>query len=475
MRERETWPAFLMAMTSGCLAYWLLASGIADSRWWWQTLALRDWQQVPCRIEEHWIEGASQRADHSFKQHLRYTYSWQSRSFQGDRFSFSEVPTIEASVREAVVKYPSELDATCWINPQDPRQAVLIALTIPDFFRVTQLFLCVLLGLLTAVIALCASVGVISSLMLQPQRNAEVPGLPPPLPRWSPLPRIRGRRLIVADSKPWFYGVGRWFGAVVNGKVRPPTCKVWCHTTPPRTGEAITVSWDCRSHILAQWVVRLVAREEVRLTQVTDHVLHMHQLVAMTLGHDQSGQVTMTLPITQPPAWQGNHYQISWAVEVEAQNPSGPLPYGFRQWRFPILIESPPRLHMTSAALPTERNSPVANCLTLALPIAEVKPGEAIPGTLTWKLDSAPRFLELRLIRCCSGVAGAEERLAAACRLERPAAEGRSGFQLQHPGAPLSWQGALMATSWRIDAAAEGQVFATMDLTVVAAPMSHSP
>ena len=473
-----------MAMASGCLAYWLLASGIADGRWWWQTRALRDWQQVPCRIEEHWIEGASQRADLSFKQHLRYTFSWQSRSFQGDRFSFSEVPTIESSDREAVVKYPSELDATCWINPQDPRQAVLIAPTVPDSFRVTQLFLCVLLGLLTAVIALCASVGVISSLMLQPQRNAEIPGLPPPLPRWSPLPRKRGRRLIDADSKPWSYSVGRWFGAVVNGKVRPPTCKVWCHTTPPRTGEAITVSWDCRSHTRAQWVVRLVAREEVRLTQVTDHVLHMHQLVAMTLGHGQSGRETVTLPITQPPAWQGNHDQISWAIEVEAQNPSGPLPSGpcpsgpcssgISQWRFPILIESPPRLHMTSAALPAERNSPVANSLTMALPIAEVKPGEAIAGTLTWKRDRAPRFLELRLICCCSGVAGTEERLAAACRLERPTAEGRSGFQLQHPGAPLSWQGTLMATSWRIDAVADEQVFAAMDLTVVASQIPYS-
>jgi len=145
-----------------------------------------------------------------------------------------------------------------------------------------------------------------------------------------------------------------------------------------------------------------VAREEVRPERALAHELHIHPLVTLPLGHEPSGQAlrgqaTVDLPIDQPPAWQGVRHQISWAIEAESQTPSGPC-----LWRFPLLIASPPRLHITPTSCPAEVNLAAATSLTLVIPIADVMPGESIAGTITWKLNRAPRFLELRLIcgRC---------------------------------------------------------------------------
>lgn len=224
------------------------------------------------------------------------------------------------------------------------------------------------------------------------------------------------------------------------------------------------MSWDCRSPSADGVTVRLAAREEVRPAGSEAGDLHIHSLFILQISHDLRGRATVDLPLTIPPAWHGERHQVSWAIEVET-HASGIA----RLSRFPIAVASPPRLHVTSTSCPADSNLAAATSLALAIPIADVAPGEAIAGVITWKLTRVPRYLELRLICRCTGVAGTEERVAASCRLEQPAAQGRSGFQLQHPGAPVSWEGALMTCSWHIEAVADEKVFAVMGLTVVAA------
>ena len=117
--------------------------------------------------------------------------------------------------------------------------------------------------------------------------------------------------------------------------------------------------------------------------------------------------------ITLPPAWQGERHQVSWAIEVETHT-SGID----RLSHFPIPVASPPRLHVTPTLCFADSTLAAANSLAFAIPIADVAPGEAIAGVVTWKLTRLPRHLELRLICRCCGVVGLEERVAASCRLE---------------------------------------------------------
>lgn len=83
------------------------------------------------------------------------------------------------------------------------------------------------------------------------------------------------------------------------------------------------------------------------------------------------------------------------------------------------------------------------------------RPGEAIEGTVSWRLDEAPRSVELRLFWYTEGKGDRDLEIVTTVPFEAPGAEDRRAFRLPAPAEPWSFSGKLISLTWALEAVAE--------------------
>ena len=83
------------------------------------------------------------------------------------------------------------------------------------------------------------------------------------------------------------------------------------------------------------------------------------------------------------------------------------------------------------------------------------RPGETIEGTVSWRLDEAPRSVELRLFWYTEGKGDRDLEIVTTFPFEAPGAEDRRGFRLEAPAEPWSFSGKLISLTWALEAVAE--------------------
>jgi hypothetical protein len=122
MRRARSMPvAMVVALAFGVCS--LIAAGPFGYVCWFEWIELRSWIATPCRIMSSDVPGAPKKPALNA---ITYLYSFDGRGYQSSRYYFGVPPSADT-----VRAHPPGEQTTCYVNPADPAEAVLIN-TIPN-------------------------------------------------------------------------------------------------------------------------------------------------------------------------------------------------------------------------------------------------------------------------------------------------------------------------------------------------------
>lgn len=91
--------------------------------------AARSWQQIPCTIQESRLGRATgpKRDGRESRIEVTYTYSLRGREYSSSRYDLlgAYTTTDQREKREILARYPKGTRTLCWVNPENPQEAVL--------------------------------------------------------------------------------------------------------------------------------------------------------------------------------------------------------------------------------------------------------------------------------------------------------------------------------------------------------------
>ncbi len=86
----------------------------------------KDWIAVPCTIERSGIESHSDDDGTTYSLDMRYRYEYGGRTYRSDRYWFTTGSSSNYNARRAIVNaHPKGKQTTCYIDPDNPGQAVI--------------------------------------------------------------------------------------------------------------------------------------------------------------------------------------------------------------------------------------------------------------------------------------------------------------------------------------------------------------
>ncbi|HKV12026.1 MAG TPA: DUF3592 domain-containing protein [Thermoanaerobaculia bacterium] len=89
-------------------------------------LAARSWQETPAVIEASQVLESSDSDGTTYKVDVHFTYTFEGREYQSNRYNFLDAYSSGRSGKEEIVAYYSPgLRTVCWVNPENPSEAVL--------------------------------------------------------------------------------------------------------------------------------------------------------------------------------------------------------------------------------------------------------------------------------------------------------------------------------------------------------------
>ncbi len=99
-------------------------------------IAARSWVETPCTVLSAQVKSHSDSDGTTYRVDISYRYEFNSKTFTSDRYGFMGGSSSGRSGKQAVVdKYRKAKNPICFVNPDDPEQAVLVR-----GFRLTMLF-----------------------------------------------------------------------------------------------------------------------------------------------------------------------------------------------------------------------------------------------------------------------------------------------------------------------------------------------
>jgi len=99
-------------------------AGVLPILQWYQS---GNWQSTPCTILVSEISVSSDDGSSVYKPKVLYSYSWKGEPYQGTRFAWDESSYgSRASIENWMKPYPVGKQTTCFVNPDAPRDAVLV-------------------------------------------------------------------------------------------------------------------------------------------------------------------------------------------------------------------------------------------------------------------------------------------------------------------------------------------------------------
>jgi len=91
-----------------------------------KSLDSNEWLQVSCVIDSSEVGSHRDSDGTSYSVDICFSYSARGISYQSDSYDFAAVSSSGRSAKAAIVaRYPVGSQQDCWVNPQDPSQAVL--------------------------------------------------------------------------------------------------------------------------------------------------------------------------------------------------------------------------------------------------------------------------------------------------------------------------------------------------------------
>jgi hypothetical protein len=89
-------------------------------------LDARDWQSVPCRILRSEVRSHDSDDGTTYSVHILYEYNVDGKTYRTDRYSFMGGSSSGYKGKRLIVdRYPKGSQASCWVDPTQPTEAVL--------------------------------------------------------------------------------------------------------------------------------------------------------------------------------------------------------------------------------------------------------------------------------------------------------------------------------------------------------------
>ncbi|MET3872516.1 hypothetical protein J3R74_002386 [Puniceicoccus vermicola] len=86
----------------------------------------QDWPEVPCTITESYVESHSSSDGTTYSIEIRFNYEWKGKDYYGENYTFGNTSSSGRPSKKAVVRrYPEGSQSTCFVNPDDPYEAVI--------------------------------------------------------------------------------------------------------------------------------------------------------------------------------------------------------------------------------------------------------------------------------------------------------------------------------------------------------------
>ena len=112
---------FLPFLAAGCAVAWFVGLGP-----YLKSQAAADWIPTPCEIVHSEVTSSTSDGSTSYGIDIHFRYEHQGRRYISDSYDFTDVSTSGRDAKAQVVAaHPVGSEATCWVNPEDPAEAVI--------------------------------------------------------------------------------------------------------------------------------------------------------------------------------------------------------------------------------------------------------------------------------------------------------------------------------------------------------------
>jgi len=91
-----------------------------------KSLGSKDWVEISCVIDSSEVESHSSSDGTTYSVEISFHYTVGSQTYQSDTYNFSNASSSgRGGKAEVVARYPVGTEHSCWVNPEDPTEAVL--------------------------------------------------------------------------------------------------------------------------------------------------------------------------------------------------------------------------------------------------------------------------------------------------------------------------------------------------------------
>ena len=467
--------------------------------------AAQTWPAVECvvvssRVDHH----RSGKGGTTYSANILYAYRIQNHEFTSNQYDFMGGSSSGYDGKAAIVqRYPPGRKAICYVNPQDPTDAVLERGFVPSMW----------FGLIPLVFVLVGAMGMICGIR-SARRAAAGPapaavgtaGFAPTATPWSgttgngpvqlkptasPALKLIGAIAIGLfwngivsvfvwqAVQSWHRGRTEWgltiflipfvlvglglvglvgyqFLALFNPRVR---LTVSAESVTP--GGALELDWVVtgRTSVLQRLSINLEGREEATFRRGTSSYTDKRVFATIPVAESTyaqemiSGRARVMVPPGAMHTFKAANNKILWALQVRGDIPRWPDV----KEQYEITVRPAPATIVSDGDAspggtgPAPLASSDAVRLELSRPRAGYRPGEEIAGVATWNLDRAPRTAEARLFWYTRGKGTVDAGVVETVRFDQAGPSDRREFRFHLPEAPHSFSGQLVSLLWAVE------------------------
>jgi hypothetical protein len=483
---------------------------------WLRLIEARSWDETSCTVISSTVRSHDSDDGTTYSIDILYEYEYDRQTWKSNQYSFVSWSSSGYDGKAEVVdEYPPGTRTVCFVDPDDPSQAVLDR----DFGwgYLVGLFPLIFVGAGLLVMrvgsAALAKKRKAISLSSEPAAVAEI--LPAAIPSSGPTvlkPTVSGWAKVIgmavvaafwngivsifvfqliesfrSGSPEWFLavfllpfvGIGLFMIGMIGYfalQSTNPRPRLVVSNRSPRLGDRVQVDWQFSGSVkrLTDLKIVMEGREEATYRRGTDtrtdkEVFAQLQIASTGDQHQmQRGTSLVVVPEDTMHSVSTDNNKIVWEIKV-----AGDIP------RWPDIDESfemsvRPRAESESAAPVTggfgfAQQGVVAQGLEIITDHGATcfMPGSTIAGELRWSLADDAEALELRLFWHTLGRGTDDVGVVASQRIDHPGQSGSRRFAFEVPEGPYSFSGKLITLAWALELVQlPGQATTRLDLLV---------
>jgi len=94
----------------------------------------RNWEAIPCIITDSGVVWSTRSNRRLHIEKVRYTYQFGGATYSGERYKFLRFASGYSEIKALVDQYPPGTKTTCYVNPKNPADSVIIRGFTPDMW-----------------------------------------------------------------------------------------------------------------------------------------------------------------------------------------------------------------------------------------------------------------------------------------------------------------------------------------------------